>query len=363
MSETVEKRPMLGLSREDIKAALLTLGQPAYRGDQVFDWIWHKLVMDPAGMSNLPLELRRELADRFDWRMPRIAERHEDRDGTVKFAMGLMDGYRVEAVLIPRLEQDEAAGGGREKPGRTDCTLCLSTQVGCRFQCVFCRSGREGLVRNLRADEIAGQLPAVEQRLVPGERIRKLVLMGIGEPLDNYEETCRAVRIWLERKERALTGGRIVVSTVGIPEAIARLSRDLGGKVSLALSLHSPSAEKRSRIVRGAGRITPAELVEAARQFNFPPRERLTVEYVLVRGLNDSEADGRELARLLRGRDCMVNLIPLNPVKGLRFKPPSPDRAVAFQALLRQAGIMAFIRRRRGSGVQGACGQLAFARE
>jgi 23S rRNA (adenine2503-C2)-methyltransferase len=239
----------------------------------------------------------------------------------------------------------------------------VSTQVGCRFKCVFCRSGREGLVRNLSAGEIAGQLLAVERQLGEDRRIGKLVLMGIGEPLDNYEETCRALRVWLDRRERVLTGGRIVVSTVGIPEAVGRLSRDLGGRVSLALSLHSPSAEKRSRIVQGAGREPPAALVKAASRFDFPPRERLTIEYVLTRGLNDSEADARELARLLRGVDCMVNLIPLNEVRGLRFKPSTREQSEAFQEALRRAGVRAFIRRRRGGGVQAACGQLAFDRE
>jgi len=325
------------------------LGQPAFRGEQVYQWIWQRGVVDVEAMTDLPLGLRSALAGGLDWSVPALRETLGGRDGTKKLVVGLGDGARVETVLIP----GEAMSW----------TVCISTQVGCRMRCVFCRSGRDGLRRNLGPEEIAGQLFVAERLLPPGGEIRKVVLMGIGEPLDNYEGTLGAIKVFLSRRSPVLSNGRIVVSTIGLPAAIRRLDADLGGKVSLALSLHSPSARKRKAIVRGAGDDAPQKIVEAALGFRHPPRERLTVEYVISAGLNDSPEDAAGLASLLRGHRCMVNLIPVNPVPGMRFEAPPPARLEAFQALLKREGVAAFVRRRRGGSIRAACGQLAFGQD
>ena len=355
----------LGLAREDLRALMRDLGQPAFRGEQVYQWIWQRGIADVEAMTDLPLELRSALAGGLDWSVPALRKTLGDRDGTMKLVVGLGDGARVETVLIPRPDvfpgegEEEGRAAGEAMPW----TVCLSTQVGCRMRCVFCRSGREGLRRNLGPEEITGQLFVAERLLPPGGKIRKVVLMGIGEPLDNYRGTLGAIRVFLSRRSRVLSNGRIVVSTIGLPAAIRRLDADLGGKVSLALSLHSPSARKRKAIVRGAGDDAPQKILQAALRFRHPPRERLTVEYVISAGLNDSQEDAAGLASLLRGHRCMVNLIPVNPVPGLRFEAPPPGRLEAFQALLRREGVAAFVRRRRGGSIRAACGQLAFGQD
>ncbi|MFH1434625.1 MAG: 23S rRNA (adenine(2503)-C(2))-methyltransferase RlmN [Pseudomonadota bacterium] len=361
-----QKADILGLARNDLKQLLKAMKQPAYRGDQVFDWIWHRDTADPEGMTNLPLVLRRKLKQSFDWSLPSIEAGQTDRDGTTKLVLGLSDGLKVECVLIPRIGKSGAEGrAGAEEAAVSwkDTTLCVSTQVGCRFRCVFCRSGRDGLKRDLRAGEIASQLLAAGRRLPTGGAITRIVLMGIGEPLDNFENSCRAVRVWLDNGERAYGGGRIVVSTVGIRPALARLTDELGGKVGLALSLHAASAVKRKKMVGKAGRENPAGILEAACGFTLPKGEKLTVENVLVGGLNDSQGDARDLASLLEGKPCMVNLIPLNPAPGMSLVPPPADRVEAFQNILKARRILTFIRRRRGGSIQAACGQLAFGKQ
>jgi 23S rRNA (adenine2503-C2)-methyltransferase len=365
MSTATTRPSLLGLSRDELKNLLAGLGQPRYRGDQVFNWVWNRKILDPHLMSDIPALLRDELGKHVDAAGPVVEKRVEDRDGTAKFVMRLADGCSIEFVLIPRLDDDAPTGGApaRGKGRRADCTLCVSTQAGCRFGCVFCRSGKDGLKRNLAPGEITGQLFAAFGRLPPGSRIRSIVLMGIGEPLDNYEAVVKAVRVWLDARGAAAGVGGIVLSTVGIPGAIRRLSADLGGRISLALSLHSALAAKRRRIVRGSRGETPEEIVEAACAFNHPKRGRLTVEVAMAAGLNDSAEDAAALARLLRGKRCMVNLIPVNTVEPMRFGPPPDEKIELFQKILLRSGVMAFIRRRRGCSIRAACGQLAFENE
>ena len=357
---------IFGSARSDLRQLLKALKQPAYRGDQVYEWIWHRNVADPESMTNLPVMLRQKLQEAFDWSLPSLEAEQADRDGTTKLVLGLSDGLKVECVLIPRIDDQSGGKWGRaagEAAAWKNTTLCASTQVGCRFGCVFCRSGRDGLKRDLRAGEIASQLLAAGRRLPAGGAITRIVLMGIGEPLDNFENSCRAVRVWLDNGERAYGGGRIIVSTVGIRPALARLSDELGGKVGLALSLHAASADKRRKIVGKAGRGSPAGIFEAACGFLLPKGEKLTVEYVMVGGLNDSQEDARDLASLIEGKQCMVNLIPLNPAPGMRLRPPPADRIEAFQNILKARRVLTLIRRRRGVSIQAACGQLAFGKQ
>ncbi len=304
-------------------------------------------VLDPSAMTNLPAELRAALAQELDFSLPRVVDGVSSGDGTEKIVLELGDGYRIESVLIPPADGD----------GQDAATLCVSTQVGCRVRCLFCRSGREGFRRNLDASEIVGQVLAARRR---GGRIVRVVFMGIGEPLDNEEMLHRAIRILTDGEGAGLAPRRLVVSTIGRPEAMIRLGEAFGGRVGLAVSLHAADPDLRERIV-GAGRAAgPAEVLEAARAYPLPPRERVTVEVVLVKGLNDSASAAADLAAGLEGLRCRVNLIPLNPFPGLGMQSPGSRTVQAFQDVLDSAGLPTFVRRRRGAGILASCGQLAF---
>ncbi|MBW2262236.1 MAG: 23S rRNA (adenine(2503)-C(2))-methyltransferase RlmN [Deltaproteobacteria bacterium] len=344
---STSREPALGLTREDLRLHVSRLGAQAFRGDQVFRWMHASGVLDPSAMNNLPRELRESLADGLDFAAPRVVDRVSSGDGTEKISLELADGYRIESVLILSSEGDEQAA----------VTLCVSTQVGCRVRCRFCRSGLEGFRRNLEASEIVGQVAAAR---LDGARINRVVFMGIGEPLDNEEMLHRSIRILSDGEGVALAPRRLVVSTVGRPEAMIRLGEAFGGRVGLAVSLHAADPGLRARIV-GAGRAAgPAEVLEAARAYPLPPRERVTVEVVLVRGLNDSALAAADLAAALKGLRCRVNLIPLNPFEGLDMEPPGRQTVQAFQGLLDSAGFPTFVRRRRGARILASCGQLAF---
>jgi len=306
-------------------------------------------VLDPRAMTNLPAGLREALAAVLDFSAPRVVDRMSSGDGTAKLSVELADGYRVESVLIPPLEGD----------GQEAATLCVSTQVGCRVRCRFCRSGREGFRRNLDASEIVGQAAAARHE---GGRIGRVVFMGIGEPLDNEQMVHRAIRILSDEEGTALAARRLVVSTIGRPEAMIRLGEAFEGRVGLAVSLHAADLDRRARLV-GEGRAAgPAEVLEAARAYPLPPRERVTVEVVLVAGVNDSPSAAAGMAAALRGLRCRVNLIPLNPFEGLDMEPPGLRAVQAFRERLESSGLPVFVRRRRGARILASCGQLAFGR-
>jgi 23S rRNA (adenine2503-C2)-methyltransferase len=325
------------------------LGAQSYRGDQVFRWMHVSGVLEPSAMTNLPAGLREALARSLDFTAPRVVDRLSSGDGTVKLSLELADGYRVESVLIPPLEADD----------RESATLCVSTQVGCRVRCRFCRSGSEGFRRNLDASEIVGQVAAARRE---GGRVGRVVFMGIGEPLDNEQMLHRSIGILSDAEGHALAARRLVVSTIGRPEAMIRLGEAFEGRVGLAVSLHAADPDLRARLV-GAGRAAgPAEVLEAARAYPLPPRERVTVEVVLVGGVNDSPAAADALAAALGGLRCRVNLIPLNPFEGLDMEPPGRRAVLDFQARLESSGLPTFVRRRRGARILASCGQLAFGR-
>ena len=307
-------------------------------------------VLDPGRMTNLPAGLRSALAGALDFGPPRIADRVGSDDGTSKLALELADGFRVEAVLIPPAGSDGHAGP----------TLCVSTQVGCRVRCRFCRSGAAGFRRDLEASEIVGPLVAARSS---GESVERVVFMGIGEPLDNEDALHATLRILMDASGAALSARRLVVSTVGRPEAMGRLGEAFGGRVGLAVSLHAADPDLRARLI-GRGRAAgPDEVLEAARAYPLPPRERVTVEVVLVGGVNDSPAAASDLATALGRLRCRVNLIPLNPFEGLDLSPPAAPVVQAFRERLDAAGLPTFVRRSRGSRIQASCGQLAFGRD
>jgi 23S rRNA (adenine2503-C2)-methyltransferase len=267
------------------------------------------------------------------------------RDGSEKLVLRLADGRTVHSVLMP--DGDRLA-------------LCLSTQVGCGFGCTFCFTGTMGLVRNLSAGEILGQVFAARELLAPGARLTHIVFMGMGEPLANYAATVKALRVLTDAEGFGFSPRRITVSTVGLVQGIERLAGE-NLRVNLAISLHAPTDEVRSRLMpvnRGWGLD---ELLAACRRFPLPVRQRITFEYVLLDGMNDSVQDARQLARRLSGLKAKVNLIPFNAWEGSEFRRPSGERIAAFQRVLLDAGITATIRWSKGEDVGAACGQLRTA--
>jgi 23S rRNA (adenine2503-C2)-methyltransferase len=320
-------------------------GEPAYRGRQLATWIFTKGVTDFAAMSNLPRGLRERLAAEAEVRLPVLARALASRDGSTKLVLRLADGRTVHAVLMP--DEDRL-------------TLCVSAQVGCGFGCAFCHTGTMGLVRNLTAGEIVGQVMVARATLAPGQRITHIVFMGMGEPLANYAATVKALRILVDPHGFGFSPRRVTVSTVGLIQGLERLAKeDL--RVNLAVSLHAASDEVRSRLVpvnRGQGLD---DLLAACRRFPLPVRQRMTFEYTLLDGVNDSPEDARRLVRRLGGLRCKVNLIPFNEWEGSGFRRPPLARILAFQRVLLDARLTATVRWSKGEDVGAACGQLRTA--
>ena len=297
---------------------------------------------DFARMTDLPAALRARLAASFAVRTPAVLRRARSTDGTVKFQLGLADGRSVESVFIP------------DTPART---FCVSTQVGCAMGCGFCLTGRMGLTRNLTAGEIAGQVRAMAHDLALAERPFNVVLMGMGEPLHNYEPTMRALRMLASERGLAVAPRRITLSTVGVLPALAKLATE-PVMPNLAVSLHAATEELRERLVPLGRRYRLADLVAACRRFPVKRRERITFEYVLLAGVNDSAADAARLAALLGGMRAKVNVIPLNEAPGIPYRRPADGRVDAFGRALAAAGLRVSVRRSRGRDIRAACGQL-----
>ncbi|MGH7267703.1 MAG: 23S rRNA (adenine(2503)-C(2))-methyltransferase RlmN, partial [Candidatus Rokuibacteriota bacterium] len=293
-------------------------------------------------MSDLGKGLRARLAAETAIRPPVVAEAVVSADGSRKLGLRLEDGRTVHAVLMP----DE---------GRL--TLCVSTQVGCGFACAFCYTGTMGLLRNLTAGEIVGQIFAARATLAPKERITHIVFMGMGEPLANYAATVKALRILIAPDGFGFSPRRITVSTVGLVQGIERLARD-GLGVNLAISLHATTDEVRGRLMPVNQGWGLDALLAACRRFPLPVRRRITFEYVLLDGVNDTLDDARRLARLLGGLRAKVNLIPFNGWDGSGFRRPPEGRIAAFQRALLDAGVTATVRWSKGEDVGAACGQL-----
>jgi 23S rRNA (adenine2503-C2)-methyltransferase len=358
---------------EEWQAALSALGQPRYRAQQVFRWIHQKGELDPARMTDLPAELRTALAEGGLRPEAEALKVERAEDGTRKLLVGFPDGGRVECVVIPmtRLGNEDAdvsalADDDEEEeveapsaPVRV--TLCISTQVGCAMGCVFCASGRAGLKRGLRAGEIVSQVLLARRELGPNEELKNLVFMGMGEPLHHYDETARALRLLTHPDGGGMSPRRITVSTVGLVPGMKRLGQDFGGKIGLAVSLHAPDDRTRDTIIPMNRRFPVSELVRALRDYPLPRRRRITIEYTLIDGVNDQDSHAEALIRLLRGIPVKVNLIPMNPVDGSALRSPSPERVTHFQDKLANAGYSCFVRTRRGSSVNAACGQLALS--
>lgn len=338
----MDKPDLKEMSPSEMRAFCERLGEQAYRARQVFRWVHGRGAVDWREMTDLPRALRERLARVAVIGRARVLERQEDRgDGTVKLLLELADGETVETVLL------------RHRYGNS---VCVSTQVGCRMGCAFCASTVGGLVRPLTAGEMAEQVLAIQRDLGAAERVSRVVLMGIGEPLENYDAVVKFLRLIHEPDGLGISYRNMTLSTSGLVPGIRRLAGE-GLPVTLAVSLHAPNDELRSRLVPVSRRHPIAELLAACDEYAAQTGRRVTFEYALIDGVNDLPELARELGRLLQGRLCHVNLIPLNPSgRGLAGSPP--ERVREFQEIVTRYGISTTVRRELGAGIDAACGQL-----
>ena len=314
----------------------------AFHARQVYRWIHRRGETDFAAMTDLSRALRALLADAFAIGTPIIAGRQASADGTRKFLLRLHDGRHIEAVFIP------------DTPAMT---FCVSSQVGCAMDCAFCLTGRMGFIRNLDAGEIVAQVRLLARELDLLDSRFNIVLMGMGEPLHNYDAVMQAVRMLANEHGLAMNPRRITLSTVGLVPAIERLARETD-MPNLAISLHGTTDEQRSALVPVNRKYSLDELLEACRQFPLRRRDRITFEYVLLDHVNDSPEDARRLARLLSQLRAKINLIPFNAAPGLPFERPSDERVDRFARLLADRGLTVSVRKSRGRDIRAACGQL-----
>jgi 23S rRNA (adenine2503-C2)-methyltransferase len=359
-----QQRELLGLTLGELTDFVEEAGQPSYRGRQLFEALYRQRLGSADQISTLPQEFRQSLSQRgLSLGVPTIEKKFTSSDGTVRYLIDFADGQTVETVWMPEGDNGEAgdgsdAGNEVEKARAWDrATICVSSQVGCAVDCQFCLTALLGVKRNLTAGEIVGQVCAVlnDQNVSPPRDRVNLVFMGMGEPFLNYENFMRAVCLLAEAVE--IPESRMTVSTAGIVPRIY----DLGAepvRPKLAISLNAPNDELRSRLMPINRKWNLEKLVTAARDFPLRNRERLTFEYVLLDGVNDSVQNARELGELIRGVRAKVNLIALNPGPGIAFQTPAEGRAAQFQRILIGAGVPTFIRRPRGRDIYAACGQL-----
>ena len=336
------------LRLEELQEKLDELGEPKYRAGQIADWLHKKRVTSFDEMTDLPQSLRAELARQFSLDKIDIVRVLGSKDSTQKFLFRLPDGNLIESVLIPA---SPALYG--EKSDRR--TICISTQVGCAYGCKFCASGLEGFSRNLRANEIVDQIIAVER--ASGEKIDNIVFMGMGEPFANFENLTRAIRIINSPWGLGIGARHITVSTSGLAPQIRKLA-DEPTQVRLAVSLHGATDEVRDRIMPINRRYNIDMLLSACDYYTSRKKQRLTFEYILIAGVNDSDEQAHLLAKHARRLSAKVNLIPYNTVEGLPWSRPSRNRQENFLSILRAAGIAATLRHEKGHDIEAACGQL-----
>jgi len=359
----------VGRLPEEWQTALTALGERPFRAKQLFRWLHQRGEFEPEKMSDLSVPFRARLSEAGVSAPFRVDTVHESKDGTRKLVLVAKDGARVESVIIPMTDLSDADASAAPADDDEDealgskarVTLCISTQYGCAMGCVFCASGQAGLVRGLRASEIVSQVYLAKRYLRPDEQLSNLVFMGMGEPLHHYEQTARAVRLLTHPEGLGMSPRRITISTVGLTPGIERLGRDFSGKIGLAVSVHAPNDETRDKIIPMNRRYPVADLMRALRAYPLPKRRRITIEYTLIDGVNDSPSHARELATILRGIPSKINLIPMNPITASELQAPKSEAVRQFQDVLANAGYSCFVRTRRGDEVSAACGQLAMA--
>lgn len=334
-------KDLKSLTIEEMEAFLAQdLQQPKYRAKQVFDWLHKKMCGGFDEMTNLSKELRESLAKKAEIRDVRQVAVQESKDGTRKYLFALGDEERIESVFLPH-DYGNA--------------VCISSQVGCRMGCTFCASTLSGLSRNLTASEMLSQVYGISKDT--GVRIDHVVVMGMGEPLDNYENLIRFLVLIADPNGQNLSMRNLTVSTCGLTNEIRRLAEEKL-PITLALSLHAPTQEKREALMPVAHKYPLDEVIEACRFYFEKTGRRVTFEYSLIAGKNDSEEDAAELGALLAGMNCHVNLIPVNPVEERGYAQPDQSAVLRFQNKLEKKGINSTIRRGMGRDIDGACGQL-----
>jgi 23S rRNA (adenine2503-C2)-methyltransferase len=378
---------------EEWKESLAARGERPFRAQQIFKWIHARGVLEPERMTDVPEALRSWVREEGVPLVAETAEIHRSSDATRKLLLRMSDGATIETVVIPankgneqdadlagvddeeddeRNTDDLATGNvilaesarGTGRPGGTKgqgarVTQCISTQVGCAMGCIFCASGVAGLKRHLGAHEIVAQVILGRRALEPSEELRNIVLMGMGEPLHNYEPVARALRLLTHPMGMNLSPRRITVSTSGLVPEIERLGRDFAGQIGLAVSLHAADDAKRTALMPVNRKYPLAQLMAALRAYPLPKRRRIFIEYTLVAGKNDDLDEARQVSRLLKGLPVKINLIPMNPIEASSLGTPPMERVYAFQQLLIDDGYTCFVRKRRGDDVAAACGQLA----
>ncbi|HWF86832.1 MAG TPA: 23S rRNA (adenine(2503)-C(2))-methyltransferase RlmN [Vicinamibacterales bacterium] len=330
------------LERPALEAALADLGYPRFRARQIFHWIYRRSVTDLDAMTDLPRELRTALAGALTLTTPALVLREKSTDGTEKFLLRLADGRQIESVFIP------------DTPAMT---FCISTQVGCAMACAFCLTGKMGLARHLTVGEIVGQVRVLLSALDMHDTPFNIVLMGMGEPLHNYDETMKALRILADELGLAVNPRRVTLSTVGLLPALERLARE-PIMPNLAISLHAPTDAQRGALVPINKKYGVHDIIEACKRFPIRKRSRITFEYVLLAGVNDASQDARRLAKLLAGVKSKVNLIPLNAAAGIPFDRPSDEAIDRFAKVLADHHLIVSVRKSRGRDIRAACGQL-----
>ena len=337
----MNKKDIRSLSLDELKIEMESIGEKAFRAKQVYEWLHTKLADSFEEMTNLSKDLREKLDGAYRIPSVKMLERQvSNQDGTNKFLFQLEDGNVVESVLM------------RYKHGNS---VCISSQVGCRMGCKFCASTIGGMERNLLSSEMLGQIYQIQK--ISGERVSNIVIMGTGEPLDNYDNFVRFIRLVSDENGLNISQRNITVSTCGIVPNIKRLAEE-GFQITLALSLHGSTQEKRKTLMPIANKYELSEVLDACDYYFEKTGRRISFEYSLVQGMNDRDEDARELIGILKPRNCHLNLIPVNPIKERDFQKPSRKSAEEFKNRIEKSGVNVTIRREMGSDIDGACGQL-----
>ena len=336
-----EKKDILAYTPEELELELVQKGYPKYRGQQIYQWFHQKGATSFAEMTNLPRSLQEELTKEYEIPSLTLAKQQQStRDGTNKFLFQLSDDQFIESVWLPYEHGN---------------SVCISSQVGCAFGCRFCASGITGLTRNLTVGEMLGQVYRIQG--IIGQRVSHVVVMGMGEPLDNYASFVSFVRQISHPKGLQISQRNITASTCGLAPQIRKLAKE-HLQITLALSLHATTNEKRRKLMPVTNIYSLEDVLDACEEYFAVTGRRVTYEYSLVSGVNDEEEELRELTELLRGKNCHVNLIPINPIDERKFAPPNPETAIKFKKNLEKCGINVTIRREMGTDIDGACGQL-----
>jgi len=333
-----------GLDREGLEQLFVELGQKPFRGRQLMKWVYHQGLTDFSAMTDLPLAVREWLGEHACFELPEVSQFRVSKDGTCKWVLDVGGGNLVETVVIP-------------EKGRN--TLCVSSQVGCMLDCSFCSTGKQGFNGNLSAAVIVGQMVLANQTLAErGERVTNVVLMGMGEPLLNFDAAVTATNVMMDDLAFGLSKRRVTISTAGVVPAIYKLAEY--SDVSLAISLHAPTDELRDVLVPINRKYPITELLEACRHYaeHLGGHRKLVIEYTLMKGVNDSVQHAQDLAVLLRGLPCKINLIPFNPFPASGYEQPDADTVYRFQTQLMQRGYTTMLRTTRGDDINAACGQL-----